>query len=157
MYINYITLNEKLTKKEHIKMKKLFKNNPLRSESNVESSDDHSVNAIHHVWQKNSRSLNMLSTELERAGYGRMAPCIVDTIRETYKPEPSRENMSPSALSEALHLIRKEARIAIQSYRVTQKNYNEAAYQNTQKRLQETLSMYQIVSEAFYSLQGVLI
>ncbi len=138
-------------------MKKLFKNNPLRPESMVESANDHGINALHHIWQKNTRSLNMLSTELQRAGYGRMAPCIVDNIRETYKSNPSRENISPNALGEALHLIRKEARIAIQSYRVTQKNYNVTAYQNTQKRLQETLAMYQMVSEAFYRLQDQFI
>ncbi len=131
-------------------MKKLFKNNPLRPESKRDLPQGENINALHYLWVKNSRTLNMLGTELQRAGYGRITTDIVDTIRETYKSAPEAENMSPNALREALHIVRKEARIAIKSYRVTQQNYNAIAFQNTQKRLQETMAMYQMVSEAFY-------
>ncbi len=133
-------------------MRKLFKNNPLRPESNRDLPQDENVNTLHYLWVKNSRTLDMLGTELQRSGYGKITPDIIDTIRETFKSNPEAENMSPNALREALQIVRKEARVAIQSYRVTQQNYNVTAFQNTQKRLQETMAMYQIVSEAFYKI-----
>ncbi len=133
-------------------MEKTFENNTLGSKTTDKSTEDKDFNLLQRLWMESAYSLNMLSTELQRAGYGRIAPDIIDTIRETYKPDPSVKNMFPSALGEALALIRHEVRRSIQAHRAIQKEHNVTALKNTQQRLKETLSMYQVVSKAFYSI-----
>ncbi len=133
-------------------MEKTFENNTLGSKTTDESSEDKDFNILQRLWMESAHSLNMLSTELQRAGYGRIAPDIIDTIRETYKPDPSVKNMFPSALGEALSLIRHEVRRSIQAHRAIQKEHNVTALKNTQQRLKETLSMYQVVRKAFFSI-----
>ncbi len=157
----YIILSKEKTSlvlrktKGSIKMKKLLENKPLNSKIQPNTENHQGSDALYLMWRKNAHTLEMLSTELQRAGYGRIAPDIIDTIRETFKTNPLTENMFPKAVSEALKLIRHEVHLAIDAYRSTQKSDNITSItNNTKQRLKETITMYQAVSKAFYKIAG---
>ncbi len=134
-------------------MKKLLENKPLNSKTQSNSENHQGSDALYLMWRKNAHTLEMLSTELQRAGYGRIAPDIIDTIRETFKTTPDATHMFPKAVSEALKLIRHEVQVAIDAYRATQSDNNVTSLtNNTKQRLKETITMYQTVSKAFYKI-----